>query len=71
MPELEFRQPSNEWPEFVVLFCGQGRTLAIFYSFVLRQAGVELWLQEREEEVEEVDAQAVGHYIPALGDNDP
>lgn len=36
----------------------------------MRQRRVKLRLQEREEEVQEVDAQAVGDYVPALGEDD-
>jgi hypothetical protein len=45
-------------------------TIAILEAFVLRQGRIELGLQEGEEEVEEIDAQAVGDDVPALREDD-
>jgi hypothetical protein len=66
VPELKFREPSDERPEFIILLCGQSR-LAVFESFILGQARIELGLQKGEEEVEQVDTQAVRDNVPTLG----
>ena len=65
MPELELRQPPDERPELFVLLRRQ-RALTVFDALILSQAGIELRLKEGEEQVEEVDAEAVGDNIPAL-----
>ena len=61
MPELEFRQPAYKGAEFLVLFRRQG-VLSVLDAFVLRERGVELWLQEGEELVEEVYAEGIADY---------
>jgi len=68
MPELEFRQPSDEWPELVVLLGGQGR-LPIFQTLVLGQARIKLGLKECQEQIQQVDAETIGDDVPALRDN--
>lgn len=69
MPELELGQPPNKRPELLVLFRRQ-RRLSVLQPFVLCQAGVELGLEKGEEQIQEVDAQAVGDDVPALDDDD-
>ena len=65
-PELELGQAADEGAELLVLLDGQrgaaagaGRA-AVLERLVLGERGVELGLQEGEEEVEEVDAEGVG-----------
>jgi len=70
VPELELGEPPDEGSKLVVLFRGQRGAFTIFDTFVLRQTGVELGLEECKEEVEEVDAQTIGYDVPALGDDD-
>lgn len=63
VPELELRQAADERPELVILLGGQaGAGVAIFQTFILGEGGIELRGKEGEEEVQEVDAQSVGHY---------
>lgn len=72
IPELELGQAADEGAEFLVLFGGQAGG-AVFESgviFVAGERGVEFGLEEGEEEVQEVDAQAVGDDVPALGEDD-
>ena len=69
MPELELGQSAHERPELVILLRRQ-RRLSVLDALVLRQARVELGRYEREEEVEQVDAEAVGNYVPALRQHD-
>lgn len=66
MPELELWQSSNKRPKFFVLLCRQA-ALAIFQPFILRQGWVEFWLQECEEEVQQVNSEGVANNVPALG----
>lgn len=64
VPELELRQTADERTELVVLLGGQaGGGVAVLQTLVLREGGVELGLQEEEEEVQEVDAKSVGDYF--------
>jgi hypothetical protein len=71
MPELELGQPSDKRAELLVLLRWQrGSRVAVLEPFVLRERGVEFRLQEREEEVEEVDAERVRDYVPALREDD-
>ena len=58
MPEFELGQAPDERAEFLVLLDGEGGRVgrAVFHAFVLGEGGVELGLEEGEEEVEEVDA---------------
>jgi len=68
MPELELGESSDERSEFFVLFRRQGG-FTVLETLVLRQAGIELRLEKGEEKVEEVDAKAVGHDVPPLGED--
>lgn len=72
VPELELGETADERTEFVVLLHGQAGSggVAVFQTLILRQGGVELGLQEEEEEVEQVDAEGVGHDVPSLGEDD-
>jgi len=70
MPELELGQPSDKRPELVVLFRGQGRAFPVLQTFILRQARVELGLQEGQEQIQQVDAEAVGDNVPSLREDD-
>lgn len=69
MPELELGQPANKRTELLILFRRE-RGFTIFETFILSEGGVEFWLEEGQEEVEEVDAETVGNYVPALGEDD-
>jgi hypothetical protein len=51
VPELELRQPADERPELLVLFCGEPAGVAIFHSFILFERGVEFRGEEGKEEV--------------------
>ena len=55
-PELELRETADEGTELVVLLGGETGAVAIFKAFVLGEGGVELGLQEEEEEVKEIDS---------------
>lgn len=64
VPELELGQAADEWPELVVLLGGEaggGACVAVFQALILGEGGVEFRGQEGEEEVQEVDAEGVGH----------
>lgn len=62
MPELELGETADEGTELVVLLGGEtGGVIAVFQTFVLRKGRVELGLQEKEEEVQEVDSERVGN----------
>ena len=61
MPKLEFGQPAYKGAKFLVLFRRQG-VLSVLDAFVLRERGVELWLQESKELVEEVYAEGIADY---------
>jgi len=69
VPKLEFWKASDERPELLILLRWQ--VCAILQSLVLGERGVEFRLQEGKEEVEQVDAQRVAYYIPALCEDDP
>lgn len=57
VPELELGEATDEGPELVVLLGGQaGGGVTVFQALVLRERRVELGLQEKKEEVEQVDA---------------
>ena len=60
-PELKLRKTADEGTELVVLLGGETRVITIFQAFVLRKGRVELGLQEKEEEVQEVDSESVGN----------
>lgn len=62
MPELELGKTADEGTELVVLLRGETRVIAILQTFVLRKRRVELGLQEKEEEVQEVDSERVGNW---------
>jgi hypothetical protein len=53
VPELELGEPADEGTELVVLLCGEagGSGVAVFETLVLCEGGVELGLEEEEEEV--------------------
>lgn len=61
VPELELGETADEGTELVVLLGGETRVITIFQAFVLRKGRVELGLQEKEEEVQEVDSESVGN----------
>jgi len=69
VPELELWEAADEGTELLVLFRREAAGRAVFhlgvYGFV---RGVEFGLQEREEEVQEVDSQRVCHDVPSLRD---
>lgn len=54
-PELKLRKTADEGTELVVLLGGE-TGVAIFEALVLGEGGVELGLQEEEEEVKEIDS---------------
>lgn len=63
VPELELGEAADEGAELVVLLGGQaGGGVAVFQAFILGDGGVPFWLEEEEEEVEEVDAEGVGDW---------
>ena len=60
MPELKLGQAADERAELIVLLGGQAcGSVAILEAIVLGDGGVPFWLEEEEEEVEEVDAEGV------------
>lgn len=62
VPELELGQTADEGAELVVLLGRQaGGGVPVLKALILREGGVELGLQEEEEEVQEVDAERVGN----------
>lgn len=63
MPELEFRQATDEGSEFLVLLGGEagGPRITVLETFILGERGVELGGEEGKEEVQEVDAESIGH----------
>lgn len=64
VPELELRQAANEGPELLILLRGKaGRGVAIFEALVMREGGIELGLEEQEEQVEKIDAERVRHCL--------
>ena len=65
MPKLEFGQSPDKRSELLILLCGQ-RGFAVLKTLVLRQARVKFRLEEGQEEVEEINAKAVGDDVPAL-----
>jgi len=72
VPELEFWQSPDEWPEFVVLFCGEaGHVLGLgLCGLELCVGRVDLGGQEGQQEVQVVDGQRVGHDVPSLFEYD-
>lgn len=62
MPELKLGQAADEGAELLVLL-GRERTEAAVFHVIVEGlvGGVEFGLKEGEEEVEEVDAEGVGH----------
>lgn len=71
MPELELRQPSDKRSELIILLRGQSGPFTILEAFILRQTRIELWLEKSEEQIQQVDPQAVSDDVPALSDDDP
>jgi hypothetical protein len=70
VPEFKLWQTSYERPKLLVLLGRQrAPSLAVLEPLVLVEAGIKLRLQEREEEVEQVDAQTIGDDVPAPGED--
>lgn len=62
VPELELGEAADKGAELVVLFCGKAvACVAVLKAFVLGERGVEFRGEEGEEQVQEVDAEGVGH----------
>ena len=58
VPELELRESTDEWLEFLLFLCReQDGGIAVFHAFILFEGGVEFGGYEGEEEIEEVDAE--------------
>ena len=71
MPKLELGQAANERTELLVLLRGEAAHGAVLHLVVNSLVGgIELGLQEGEEEVEQVYAQRVGNDVPPLRDED-
>jgi hypothetical protein len=62
VPKLELGQPAHERTELLVVFRRQGRRVVL----ELGEGRVDLGREEQDEEVEVVDAQAVGDDVPTL-----
>lgn len=65
VPELELGQAAHEWPEFALA----GTVSWQFGSLVVVaqiKFGVDFGREERNKQVQMVDAQRVRHYVPAL-----
>lgn len=63
IPELELGQPADEWSKLLVLLGGEtasGPILHLIIENIVRR--VELGLQESEEQIEQVNAERIGHY---------
>jgi hypothetical protein len=65
MPELELGQTPDKRTELIVLIRGKAAYAAIF-KVVGFESGVEFRLEEREKEVEEIDANRVCDYRAGL-----
>jgi len=69
---LPFWKAANERTELIVTGAGKGGRRVTFSTFqlvchqVILEGGVELWLQEGKEQIEEVDGMRVANDIPAL-----
>lgn len=61
MPELELGKTADKGTELVVLLRGESRVIAVLQTLVLRKRRIELGLQEKEEEVQEVDSERIGN----------
>jgi hypothetical protein len=71
VPELELRKAADERLELLVGLGGEGAhgpILHLIIKFIAR--GVELGLEESEEEVQEVDAERVRNDVPSLCEED-
>lgn len=68
MPKLELWKSSNKGSKLLVLFGGETR-FAVFEAFVLGEGGIEFWLEKCQKEIKEIDAETVGYYVPALGED--
>lgn len=68
VPELELGKTSNEWAKLLILFGRKAASGAILHFIVYNLvAGVEFWLEEGEEEVQEVDTEGICDCDPILG----
>jgi hypothetical protein len=71
VPELELGKATDEGLELLVRLGGQGADGTVLHVIVeLVVGGVELGLQEGEEEVEEVDTERISDDVPSLGQKD-
>ncbi|KAA8916406.1 hypothetical protein TRICI_001450 [Trichomonascus ciferrii] len=74
VPELELWQTADERAKLAVLLgVGRGQGLALLHVLiphVLLKRRVKLGLQERQKQVQQIDAQRVAHNVPALGQHD-
>lgn len=62
VPELELGEAADEWPEFFVLLGRQTARGPVFHFIVENVVGgVKLGLQEGEKQVEQIDAERIGH----------
>lgn len=67
MPELELGQAADEGTELIILLRGQaGCGVAVLEALILGDGGIPFWLEEEEEEVEEVDAESVGDLFASV-----
>lgn len=67
MPELELGQAADERAEFIILLGWQaGSGVAVLQALILGDGGIPFWLEEEEEEVEEVDAESVGDWFASI-----
>lgn len=59
VPEFEFGQAADEWAELLILLCRQATSTSIFHvhrAIEGLDGGVELGLEESQEQVEQIDA---------------
>lgn len=63
VPELELGKPSNEGAEFLVLPRGKGSDRSVLHVVVESiVGGVELGLEESEEQIQKVDTEGISDY---------
>lgn len=70
VPELELGQSTDKGSELLVALGREGAHAVLHVRFEVIVGGVELGLEEGEEEVEQVDAERVGNDVPSLRDKD-
>jgi len=70
VPELELWQTPDERAEFFILRCWQARR-PILILLHLHHGGINLWCEERQQQVQMVDGQRICHNIPTLCENNP